>query len=224
MSSAPSEQDQHKRWRIVHEKSINKALAPLKINIRIRTDSTSGERRQQRHVWKGEEHTSEWNFWNIGCCIRLIVQHLLQFHLFSIYVVSHHLRPLPKEAYQYTSCLLYMCADIILVYLSSWPNTSGPLTSFHHCRSSVPMAATFHHWFRLLWRQNLRTLVVCQKKLTDNRCNQASFLAREYLFLRNILCKQVGLSYPVNQKSGSFRRTKIKRDWISAVTFLKPTL
>ena len=48
------------------------------------------------------------------------------------------------------------------------------------------------------------------KKLTDNRCNQASFLAQEYLFLGNILCKQVGLSHPVNQKSGSFRRTKTR--------------
>ena len=47
---------------------------------------------------------------------------------------------------------------------------------------------------------NLQTLVVCQK-IRHSRCHQASFLGQEYLFLGGILCKQVGLSYPVDQNA-----------------------
>ncbi len=33
------------------------------------------------------------------------------------------------------------------------------------------------------------------------RCHQASFLGQEYLFFGGILCKQVGLSCPVDQNA-----------------------
>ena len=144
MSSTPSEQDPHKRWRIVHEKSVNKALAAQKINIRIRTDSTSGE--QQGNKAKNENGKSTWvnEAFETSGCIRLIVQNLLQFHLLlylcgqSSLVTARqrgvfiYILPIVHDL-----CKHHTCMPVVL-----GPFTFRSIIADHGC----PTAATFHHF------------------------------------------------------------------------------